>query len=199
MEENKNEEVEVEVKKDKKSKKYEEQIKLLEEKINLLEEQKKELENESLRSKAELINYRKRKDEETQNMLKYANEDLLKELLPVMDNFERAINLDDDNLDDELSKFLSGFKLIYNHMQEILEKFGVEEVSCLGKIFDANFETSVFMDSDPNYDDEVVLDVLQKGYTYNDKLLRSASVKINKIENKNIDNNLDKEGNDINE
>jgi len=197
MEENKNEEVEVEVKKDKKSKKYEEQIKLLEEKINLLEEQKKELENESLRSKAELINYRKRKDEETQNMLKYANEDLLKELLPVMDNFERAINLDDDNLDDELSKFLSGFKLIYNHMQEILEKFGVEEVSCLGKIFDANFETSVFMDSDPNYDDEVVLDVLQKGYTYNDKLLRSASVKINKIENKNIDNNLDKEGNDI--
>ena len=55
------------------------------------------------------------------------------------------------------------------------------------------------MDSDPNYDDEVVLDVLQKGYTYNDKLLRSASVKINKIENKNIDNNLDKEGNDINE
>lgn len=199
MEENKNEEVEVEVKKDKKSKKYEEQIKLLEEKINLLEEQKKDLENESLRSKAELINYRKRKDEETQNMLKYANEDLLKELLPVMDNFERAINLDDDNLDDELSKFLSGFKLIYNHMQEILEKFGVQEVSCLGKIFDANYETSVFMDSDPNYDDEVVLDVLQKGYTYNDKLLRSASVKINKIENKNIDNNLDKEGNDINE
>ena len=128
-------------------------------------------------------------------MLKFCNEDLLKELLPVMDNFERAINLDDDNLDDELSKFLSGFKLIYNHMQGILEKFGVKEVSCLGKIFDANYETSVFMDSDPNYDDEVVLDVLQKGYTYNDKLLRSASVKINKIEN----NNLDKEGNDINE
>ena len=197
MEENKNEEVEVEVKKDKKSKKYEEQIKLLEEKINLLEEQKKELENESLRSKAELINYRKRKDEETQNMLKYANEDLLKELLPVMDNFERAINLDDNNLDDELSKFLSGFKLIYSHMKNILENFGVKEVECLGKVFDANFETSVFMDSDPNYDDEVVLDVLQKGYTYNDKLLRSASVKINKIENKNIDNNLDKEGNDI--
>jgi len=193
MEENKKEEVEV--KKDKKSKKYEEQIKLLEEKITLLEEQKKELENESLRSKAELINYRKRKDEETQNMLKYANEDLLKELLPVMDNFERAINLDDNNLDDELSKFLSGFKLIYSHMKNILENFGVKEVECLGKVFDANFETSVFMDSDPNYDDEVVLDVLQKGYTYNDKLLRSASVKINKIEN----NNLDKEGNDINE
>lgn len=193
MEENKKEEVEV--KKDKKSKKYEEQKKLLEEKITLLEEQKKELENESLRSKAELINYRKRKDEETQQMLKYANEDLLKELLPVMDNFERAINLDDNNLDDELSKFLSGFKLIYSHMKNILENFGVKEVECLGKIFDANFETSVFMDSDPNYDDEVVLDVLQKGYTYNDKLLRSASVKINKIEN----NNLDKEGNDINE
>ena len=92
--------------------------------------------------------------------------------------------MDDDDLSDEVSKFLSGFKLIYSHMKNILENFGVKEVSCLGKIFDANFETSVFMDTDPNYDDEVVLEVLQKGYTYNDKLLRSATVKINKNENK---------------
>ncbi len=200
MEENKNEEVEV--KKNKKSKKYEEQIKLLEQKINLLEEQKSNLENETLRSKAELINYRKRKDDEVSLMLKYCNEDLLKELLPVMDNFERAINLDNNNLNDEVSKFLSGFKLIYSHMKQILEKFGVSEVDCLGKVFDANFETSVFMDNDPNYDDEVVLDVLQKGYTYNDKLLRSASVKINKLDNvkqEAKENNENKEGNDKNE
>ncbi len=198
MEEDKKEEEKI----DKKHKKHDEKIKELEEKINCLEEKNKKLETEKLQSVAELINYRKRKDEEVSLMLKYCNEDLLKELLPVMDNFERAINLDDNNLNDEVSNFLSGFKLIYTHMKQILEKFGVSEVDCLGKVFDANFETSVFMDNDPNYDDEVVLDVLQKGYTYNDKLLRSASVKINKLDNikqEVKENNENKEGNDKNE
>ncbi len=158
-----------------------------------LEGELEKLQEEVLRGKAEIINYRKRKDEEISNMLKYCNEDVFLELLPVMDNFERAINLDNNNLDDNLSRFLSGFKLIYSHMRSILEKNGVKEIDCLGKTFDANYETSVFTDNDPNYADEEVLEVLQKGYTYNDKLLRSASVKINKIENKN------KEGNDNNE
>ena len=163
--------------------------------IEKLQEEKNILNDKLLRVSAEMQNMKRRYEEEISKIYKYEGESFIKKTLGVVDNFERAISMDSEVLDDELSKFLSGFKLIYNHMQEILEKFGVEEVSCLGKIFDANFETSVFMDSDPNYDDEVVLDVLQKGYTYNDKLLRSASVKINKIEN----NNLDKEGNDINE
>lgn len=142
----------------------------------------KELEEETLRAKADLINYRKRKDEEVSNLLKYANAELFIELLPVMDNFERAMALDEKGLSEEVSKFLSGFKLIYNNMKELLNKNGIKEIECLGKKFDANYETSVFTDSNPNYEDEVVLEVLQKGYTYNDKLLRSATVKINKVE-----------------
>lgn len=166
--------------------------------IATLENKIKELEEETLRAKADLINYRKRKDEEVSSMLKYASKDVFLDLLPVIDNFERAILLDDDKLTDEVSNFLIGFKMIYTNMKDILEKYGVKEIECLGEKFDANKETSVFMDSDPNYEDEIVLDVLQKGYTYNDKLLRSASVKINKVEN--INNEIkDKEGNDKDE
>ena len=65
-----------------------------------------------LRNQAELQNYKRRKDEETERFQKYKNEELVKELLPIVDNFERAIKMDDNDLSDEVSKFLSGFKLI---------------------------------------------------------------------------------------
>ena len=68
----------------------------------------KELEDSLLRSQAELLNYRKRKDEETAKILKYAEEDILKGFLPILDNFERAITMDDNNFGDETSKFLEG-------------------------------------------------------------------------------------------
>ena len=95
-----------------------------------------ELNNRLKYSQAEMINYRKRKDEETANMLKYANQDLILELIGIADNFERAIKLDDNNLDDSLSKFLAGFKIIYSHLMETLKKFGVEEIETVGKEFD---------------------------------------------------------------
>ena len=84
-----------------------------------------ELENKLKYSQAELINYRKRKDEETAGLLKFANKDLILELIPVADNFERAIKLDDTNLNDELSKFLDGFKLIYSPFTASIKKYGV--------------------------------------------------------------------------
>lgn len=181
--------MEEKIKKDKKDKKQEE-IELLKEKIKLLEE-------EILRTKADLINYRKRKDDEVSNMLKYANQDLLESLLPTLDNFERAIKIDDNNLSDELSKFLSGFKLIYSNFKETMNRFGVKEIDCLGKKFDSTNQNCLFTDSDQTKEDEIVLDVLMKGYTYNDKILRCASVKVNKIENK--ENEIKEKEDDKNE
>ena len=102
-----------------------------------------ELEQKSLRDKAELINYRKRKDEEVARMMKYCNEDIVKELLGVIDNFERAIDMDDDNLEDEVSKFLAGFKMIYCNLDQILTKFGVVEIEAKGKEFDPAFHQAV--------------------------------------------------------
>ena len=130
-------------------------------------------------AQAELINYRKRKDEETQNLLKYANQDLILEIIPVVDNFERAIKLDDNNLTDDISKFLAGFKMMYASLTETLARYGVEEINRVGQIFDPAQEQALLVDSVEDKEDDVVLEVLLKGYKLKDRVIRPASVKIN--------------------
>lgn len=146
---------------------------------NELEDKIKLLEEEVLRNQAELINYKKRKDDEVGKIIKYAEEDVLKSFLPILDNFERAINMDDDNLEDEVSKFLEGFKLMYKDIKNLLLKFEVTEIDCLGKVFDPTFEQAVVVDSNPEFESGVVTEVLQKGYMYKDRVLRTAMVKVN--------------------
>ncbi len=170
-------------KKNKKEKKHDSKLK--EENEKLLEQIKKlQADNQALIDKvkltqAELVNYRKRKDEETQNMLKFANQDLIKELINVVDNFERAIKLDDNDLTDELSKFLDGFKMMYANLMDILKKFGVEEINRVGEVFNPNEEQALMTDSIPDMDDDVVTEVLLKGYKLNGRVIRPASVKVN--------------------
>lgn len=146
---------------------------------NKLEDKIKNLEEALLRSQAELINYKRRKDEETNRIIKYAEEDILKGFLPILDNFERAISMDDDNLEDEVSKFLEGFKLMYKQIKDLLEKFEVKEIDCLGKEFDPALEQAVVVDHDETKESGVVTVVLQKGYMYKDRVLRTAMVKVN--------------------
>ena len=146
---------------------------------NKLEDKIKNLEEALLRSQAELINYKRRKDEETNRIIKYAEEDILKGFLPILDNFERAIGMDDDDLEDEVSKFLEGFKLMYKQIKDLLEKFEVKEIDCLGKEFDPALEQAVVMDHDETKESGVVTVVLQKGYMYKDRVLRTAMVKVN--------------------
>ena len=173
-------------KKQKKEKKNKKDSKLKEENEKLLEQiQQLQVDNQSLIDKvkltqAELVNYRKRKDEETANMLKFANQDLLTELINVVDNFERAIKLDDNDLTDELSKFLDGFKMIYANLMEILKKFGVEEINRVGEVFDPSQEQALMTDCVDEMDDDVVIEVLLKGYKLNGRVIRPASVKVSK-------------------
>ena len=150
------------------------------EEITNLKKQIEELSNETLRAKADLINYRKRKDEETNKMLKYANEGLILEILPILDNFERAIKMDDDNLEDEVSKFLSGMKMVYSSLKSTLEKYGVTEIDALGKTFDPKLHEAVMTESNDKKEKDVVLEVYQKGYMLKDKVIRPAMVKVNK-------------------
>lgn len=170
------------VKKEKKSKK---DSKLKEENEKLLDQIKQlQSDNQALVDKvkltqAELVNYRKRKDEETANMLKFANQDLITELINVVDNFERAIKLDDNDLTDELSEFLDGFKMMYANLMEILKKFGVEEINRVGEVFDPSQEQALMTDSIEEMDDDVVTEVLLKGYKLNGRVIRPASVKVN--------------------
>ena len=160
-----NEQVKVE-KKAKKNKHLEE----LEEKVKLFEE-------ETLRAKADLINYRKRKDEEVSNLLKYANADIIMSLLPILDNFERVISKETDS--QELNSYLEGFKLIYNQIKDILVSNDVKEIEALGKEFNPMFHQSISARKDETKESGIVLEVYQKGYTYKDKVLRPAMVIIN--------------------
>ena len=171
MEENKDieneNEKEVEVKKKHKPNKNEE--------IELFKGEIESLKTEVLRSKADLINYRKRKDEETSNLLKYCNSDLILSLLNVVDNFERALVLDDE----AFKSYLDGFKLIYNQVIDILNSYEVKEIEALDKVFDPMYHQSVATKKDDTKESGVVLEVFKKGYTYKDKVLRPAMVIIN--------------------
>ena len=138
-----------------------------------------ELTDKCARAQAEVINFKRRKEEETSLRLKYCNEDLLLKFVGVCDNFERAIKMDDQNLDDEVSRFLSGFKIMYTNMLEILRSYEVVEIECLDKPFDANVMEAILVEHYDGKDPHVVVEVLQKGYMYKDKILRPAMVKIN--------------------
>ena len=149
---------------------------------DLIEDLTKEiniLKESLLRNQAELQNYKRRKDEETSKIQKYKNEELIKELLPIVDNFERAIKMDDNDLSDEVSKFLSGFKLIYGNTINVLNKFDVKEIKAEGVEFDPNYHHAVLTEHDETKPEGVVLEVLQKGYTYKDRVIRPAMVKVN--------------------
>lgn len=163
------EKVEVEPKKDKKNKKNKQ--------VEELTEKLKSLEEETLRAKADLINYRKRKDDEVSNLLKYCNADIIMLLLSVLDNFERVINKED--IPEDVKSYLEGFKLIYKQIKDILESNDVKEIEALGKEFDPMYHQSVTMRKDESKESGIVLEVYQKGYTYKDKVLRPAMVIIN--------------------
>ncbi len=145
----------------------------------LLSKRIKDLEDALLRSQAELLNYKKRKDEETSRILKYAETDILEGFLPILDNFERAISMDDNNFGDETSKFLEGFRMVYNQTRTLLEKFEVKEIDCLDKEFDPAYAQAVVVEKDETKEPGVVLEVFQKGYMYKDRILRIAMVKVN--------------------
>lgn len=163
---------------DKKEKKFKFKKDKSADRIKELEEKEKVLEDALLRSRAEFVNYRKRLEEEQVKFMKYANEDLVKEVLPIIDNFERAISLDDANLTDELSKFLSGFKMTYCSLVGILEKFGVQAIDGNNKPFDANYHQAVITDHIDGMEPGMVIDVLQKGYLLKGKVIRHAMVKV---------------------
>lgn len=145
--------------------------------IEKLNNKVKELENEALKSKADNINYRKRKDEEVARMLKYKDEELVLDMLPIIDNFESAIKMDDNNLTDEVSKFLSGFKMIYGNLLGILEKYEVRAIDGNNKPFDPAYHQAVMTEKN-DMEPGMVIEVLRKGYILKDKVLRPAMVKV---------------------
>ena len=176
MEENKNEEIKEEKKAEepKEHKKEHKKDKKLEE----LQNEINTLKDKNMRIAAEMVNTLRRKDEETNRLLKYSNESLITELLPVIDNFERALNVDAKNVDVE--SYQKGMTMIYNSLKNILEKFEVKEIEAIDKEFDPSYHQAVMQEEKEGTKENIVIEVLQKGYTYKDKVIRPAMVKVSK-------------------
>lgn len=151
-------------------------IEITKEEVEAINKKAQEAEEKFLRAQADLINYRKRKDEEVLKQLKYANEDLVLEILPILDNFERAIKMGEENND---ANFISGIKMVYESLTKALEKFGVKEIESLDKPFDPAYHQAVMKESNNDKAKEIILEVYQKGYVLKDKVIRPAMVKVN--------------------
>ncbi len=158
------------------------EIEVLRKENENLKKLSEELANKVKYTQAELINYRKRKDEEVEKIKKYCNQDIIVDLLPVIDNFERAVKYDDNNLEDAFSKFLSGFKIMFSDLNNVLVKYGVTPISRVGEEFDPKLEQALLTDKVDGHNEDEVLEVLLKGYMLKDRVIRPATVKINKID-----------------
>ena len=176
MEENKNEEIKEEKKAEepKEHKKEHKKDKKLEE----LQNEINTLKDKNMRIAAEMVNTLRRKDEETNRLLQYSNESLITELLPVIDNFERALNVDAKTTD--IESYQKGMTMIYNSLKNILEKFEVKEIEAIDKEFDPSYHQAVMQEEKEGTKENIVIEVLQKGYTYKDKVIRPAMVKVSK-------------------
>lgn len=149
-------------------------VKLLEEKNKLLEESLNQEKAKSMRIQAEMANIKRHKDEEISNLIKYEGEDMIKSLLPIIDNFERALSLEND----ENKEFLEGFRMIYNKLITIMDNNEVSVIDQKNVTFDPSIHQAVATEKVEGTDANMVLDILQKGYKYKDKLLRPAMVKV---------------------
>ena len=131
-----------------------------------------------MRLAAEFDNYKKRNAKEYENTRKYAAENLLKELLPIVDNFERAIESANESKD--FDSFIEGVNLILNQMINLLEKEGVIMIKSVGEIFDPNVHEAVMHVASDEYPENVVVQELQKGYILKDRVVRPAMVSVSK-------------------
>jgi len=137
-----------------------------------------DLQNKLLYQQAEFANYKRRREEETASLLKYKNLDLGLELLTIVDSLERALNVNEESLSDDVKKYLNGFKIMYNNLVNIMRKNEITEIDCLNKEFDHNTSQALMTEHVEGIEPGVVIEVLQKGYMLKDKLLRAALVKV---------------------
>ena len=127
-----------------------------------------------IRLMADFQNQKKRFEKEKADIYQFANEDIVKSLLEVIDNFERAL----DASQDDGSKFREGMEMIFKQLMGALEKAGVSEIKALGEEFDPNFHNAVMMEETDEFESNKVSGVMQKGYTLNSKVIRPSMVKV---------------------
>lgn len=152
----------------------------LEEKLAEKTAQYEDIFGQFQRLQADFANYKKRVEKEKSEIFLYANEKIALDLLNIIDNLERAIQSQDETLNpDEDNCLLDGINLVYKQLIDTLSKHGIKETEALGKPFDMNYHHAVMQEEtqgEPGY----VIEVFQKGYKINDKILRPSMVKVSK-------------------
>lgn len=145
-----------------------------------VEDFKKQADDRYARLMAEFQNFKKRSAKEKQDIHSYANEKIIRDLLEVLDNFERAISLmengNPDVKSDENNAMQEGISLILSQLLEVLTKAGLEEIEALGQEFDPKFHHAVLNEPSDEFKSGEVSKVLQKGYKLNDRVIRPAMV-----------------------
>ena len=149
----------------------------LQKEVTRLQKEKQEAQDRMLRVQAEFDNFKKRTQKEKEMNLKYKAQDLVNELLPAIDNFERALQVE---VTDAAESFVEGISMVYNQLNEALKSQGVEEIEAVGKEFDPNLHHGVMQVEDAEVESNVIVEELQKGYMLKDRVIRPAMVKVNK-------------------
>ena len=160
------------------------------------EQSAEELESERyMRLMAEFQNFKKRAAKEKSDIHAFANERIVNDLLPVLDNFERALGGSEGagsgetagaaehvagEMSEELKNYAKGMELIFGQLKTALEKAGLKEIEALGIDFDPAVHNAVMTESTDEFEDGKISKVLQKGYTLNDRVIRPSMVAVNK-------------------
>jgi len=153
---------------------------LMAEKIKAAETKASETYDRLLRSTAEFDNYKKRSAREFQESKKYANEAFIKQLLPVIDNLERAVESIGDGDDDSGQGVIEGVKMTLSEIFKVFDKFHLKPLESEGKPFDPNFHQAVIQEETNAVPENTVVKEMQKGYLLHDRLIRPAMVVVSK-------------------
>jgi molecular chaperone GrpE len=161
-----------------------------EEKIAELEAQVKEWHDKFLRKAAEFENYKRRTENDQFNLINYAAESFIIKLLPVIDDFERSLqHIDDDNSTDAVKE---GIKLVYEKLLKVLDEQGVKKMKVKGEPFNVDYHDALMQKKDDSVPPHTVLEEIEKGYLYRDKVIRHAKVIVSE-ETSSDDNQISEE------
>ena len=150
---------------------------LLQEKVDKLEEELKQSEDKYLRLYAEFENFKRRKNKEIETNNVYKSQKVITEILPSLDNLERALQVESDS--EEIKSLLKGVEMVYEGLLNVLKSEGVELIETKNAQFDPNYHHAVMQEEDSEKESGAILDTFQKGYKLKDRVIRPAMVKVN--------------------
>ncbi len=155
------------------------QLEELRQQLDNLQKERDELFGKLQRLSADYANFQKRAPKQINDTIAYEKQKLIKSLLPTLDNFEHTFQK--ANSAQNLETFVKGVQIIYEQMLDILKSYGLEPINALGEKFDPSLHEAMLQKTDPEKENNIVLQEFQKGYKLNDRVIRPSKVIVNKL------------------